>query len=74
MLTGGVKTGEMKLIVEKYQTQGAREEFSHTERRHLNGAEMGCEADIGPRTNQGKPSLNHDTTICSFEVFLTFPD
>jgi len=30
-----------------------------TGRRHLDGAEMGYEADIGPRTNQGKPSLNH---------------
>jgi len=37
MLTGGVKTGGMKPIVEKYQTQGDREEFSHTGRRHLKG-------------------------------------
>ena len=59
MLTGGVKTGGKKPIVEKYRTRGDREEFSHTGRRHLNGAEMGYEADIGPRTNQGKPSLNH---------------
>ena len=53
MLTGGVETGGMK------RTQGDREEFSHTGRRHLDGAEMGYEADIGPRTNQGKPILNH---------------
>ena len=59
MLTGGVKKGGMTPIVEKYRTQGDREEFSHTRRRHLNGAEMGYEADIRPRTNQGMPSLNH---------------
>jgi len=45
--------------VEKYRTQGDREEFSHTGRTHLDGAEMGYEADVGPRTNQGKPSQNH---------------
>ena len=49
----------MKPIVENYQIQGDREEFSHTGSRYLTGAEMGYEAEIGPRTNQGKPSLNH---------------
>jgi len=48
-----------KKKVEKYRTQGDKKEFSHTGRRHLNGAEMGYKAGIGPRTNQGKPSLNH---------------
>jgi len=59
MLTGVVKTGRMKPIVENDWKQGDREEFSHTGRSHLTGAEIGYEADIGPRTNQGKPSLNH---------------
>ena len=64
------------------RSTGHREEFSHTGRSHLNGAEMGYdrdvlrslqkidrmwtslgyEADIGPRTNQRKPSLNHSVS------------
>ena len=71
MLTGGVKTGGMKPIVEKYQTQGDREEFSHTGRRHLTGEEMGYEADIEPRTNQGKPSLNHGFSPTSGPIIFT---
>ena len=71
MLTEGVKTGGMKPVVEKCQTQGDREGFSHTGRRHLNGAEMGCEADIGPRTNQGKPSLNHSFSPTFGPIILT---
>ena len=59
MLTGRVKTGGMKPIGKNYRTKGDREELSHRGRRHLTGAEMGYEADIGPRTYQGKLSLNH---------------
>ena len=52
MLTGGVITGGMKPTVENHQTQGDGERFPHTGRSHLTGAEMGYEAEIGPRTNQ----------------------
>jgi len=48
MLTGGVQTGGLRPVVEKYRTQGDREEFSHTGRGHLDGTEMGYEADIRP--------------------------
>ena len=72
MLTGGVKTGGMTPIVEKYRTLGDREEFSHTGRRHLNGAEMGQEADIEPRTSLGKSSLNHGFSPPFGPIFTSY--
>jgi len=72
MLTGGVKTGGMKPIVEKYRTQGDREEFSHTERRHLNGAEMGYKVDIGPRTNQEKSKPRLSPIFWTNNIYIIF--
>jgi len=71
MLTGRVKTGGMKPIVENYRTQGDREEFSHTGRRHLTGAEMGYKAVISTRTYQGKSSLNHGFSRTFGPIILT---